>query len=153
MDGRKESDMSPTKAPPSKALQAAALLVAFSLPMRAWSQAYPATELLSTGTTVLGETIRYPSTGPARVTSSIVTIAPGADTKFHRHPAPMFAYILEGEVTVDYGVSGKRVYRRGDALVEAMDVSHRGLNLGDTMVSILVVYMGADGTANVALDK
>ena len=75
--------------------------IAFSLPSLAWSQqAYPTIELLATGTTVIGEEIRYPTSGPAKVTASIVTIAPGADSLVHRHPAPLVAYILEGECII-----------------------------------------------------
>lgn len=134
-------------------LKLASVMLALALPTTGWAQAYSARELLSTQTTILGETINYPTSGPARVTSSIVTIEPGQDTIFHRHPAPMFAYILAGEVTVDYGAAGKRTYRPGEAFVEAMNVTHRGMNLGTTTVSILSVYMGADGTQNVALEK
>lgn len=119
----------------------------------AFAQAYPAKDLLATSTTIVGEPIRYPTSGPARITASIVTVKPGADTPFHRHPAPLVAYILEGELTVDYGAHGRRVYRKGDALVEAMDVGHRGLNLGTETVSLFAVYIGAEGTANVALEK
>lgn len=133
--------------------RAAALVISLAIPATGWPQAYPAKEILSTGTTVLGEVIRYPVTGPARIQASVVTIEPGTETVFHRHPAPMFAYVLEGEVTVDYGAAGKRVYRKGDALMEAMDTPHRGMNLGTTTVSILSVYMGAEGTANVVLEK
>ncbi len=132
------------------------VLVAFMLtllPLAAWAQAYPAKDLLVTGTTIVGEPIRYPTTGPARVTASVVTITPGADTVFHRHPAPLVAYILAGELTVDYGSHGQRVYRKGDAFVEAMEVTHRGMNLGTETVSILAIYVGAEGTANVALEK
>lgn len=132
------------------------LVVTFALailPTLAWAQAYPARDLLATSVTVVGEEIHYPTTGPAIVTASVVTIEPGADTVFHRHPAPMFAYILEGEVTVDYGSKGQRVFRKGEALMEAMNVPHRGTNLGTTAVSILAVYMGAEGTQNVALVK
>ena len=136
-----------------KLFQVTTLIIALAIPATGWTQAYPAKELLSTSTTVLGETISYPVSGPAQVKAAIVTIEPGAETIFHRHPAPMFAYILEGEVTVDYGASGKRVYRKGDALMEAMNVSHRGMNLGTTTVSILSVHMGAEGTANVVLEK
>lgn len=119
----------------------------------AQSQAYPTQELLATGTTVIGEKIVYPTTGPARVTANIVTIQPGAETVFHRHPAPMFAYIIEGEVTVDYGAAGKRVFRKGEAMMEAMGTAHRGMNLGTAIVSILAVNIGAEGTANVVLEK
>ncbi|WP_026685922.1 cupin domain-containing protein [Azovibrio restrictus] len=131
------------------------LLGALGMPALGWAQAqaYPTQELLSTSTTVLGETIRYPDSGPARVTASIVTIAPGAETVFHRHPAPMFAYILEGEVSVDYGDQGIRVFRQGEALMEAMQARHRGTNQGSVPVRILSVHMGAAGTENVVLEK
>ncbi|MCR6629053.1 MAG: cupin domain-containing protein [Magnetospirillum sp.] len=117
------------------------------------SEAYPSQVLLDTGKTVTGEDIRYPATGSAKVTAQIVTIAPGAETVLHHHPAPMFAYILEGEVTVDYGAKGKQTFRPGDAFMEAIRVPHKGINAGATPVRILAVSMGADGTANVAVDK
>lgn len=133
------------------------ILAAFALallPLAAPAQeAYPTRELLATATTVVGEPLRYPTGTPARVTASIVTIVPGADTPLHRHPVPLVAYILAGELTVDYGSHGKRSFRKGDAFVEAMDVAHRGMNLGTETVSILAVYLGAEGVANVALEK
>lgn len=105
--------------------------------------------LLSTGTTVLGETLHYPTAGPARVTAAIATLAPGARTVLHRHGVPLFAYVLDGEITVDYGDRGKRTYRQGDALMEAMDVPHFGTNSGAQAVRLLIVYIGAEGAANV----
>ncbi len=116
-------------------------------------QAYPSVELLSTGTTVIGETIRYPDSGPAKVTSTIVTLAPHSEAALHLHPAPMYAYILEGEVVVDYGPLGKRTYTQGQALMEAMTAPHKGINITDRPVRILCVFMGADGTGNVSLVK
>jgi quercetin dioxygenase-like cupin family protein len=131
-------------------------LVTFSAltlaPHMTWAQAYPNVDLLSTSTTVVGEPLRYPTSGPAKVNVSIVTILPGADTVLHRHPAPLVAYILEGDMEVDYGDKGKRAFRKGDALVEAMDVAHRGMNTGTTPVKILAIYLGVEGTANVALE-
>ncbi|MFZ2854308.1 MAG: cupin domain-containing protein [Rhodocyclaceae bacterium] len=132
---------------------AVALFMAPSIASAQAAQAYPTQELLSTGTTVMGEALRYPTSGPAKVTVSIVTIQPGADTVLHRHPAPLVAYILEGELTVDYGAQGKKIFHKGDALLEAMDVPHRGMNHGSSPVSLLAVYLGAEGTANVALEK
>ena len=122
-------------------------------PTITWAQAYPTVDLLSSGTTVVGEVVHYPTSGPAKVTVSIVTIAPGAQTVFHRHPAPLVAYILEGEMSVDYGAKGTKYYRKGDALIEAMDIAHRGMNAGPDVVKILAVYLGAEGTANVALER
>lgn len=116
-------------------------------------EAYPSVQLLSTGTTVLGEPIRYPDSGPARVTSTIVTLGPHSEAALHLHPAPMYAYILEGEVTVDYGSHGRRTFIQGQALMETIAVPHKGINLTDRPVRILCVFMGAEGTANVSLVK
>ena len=107
--------------------------------------AQSAAPLLSTGTTILGETLHYPTNGPAHVTASIVTLPPGARTVLHKHGVPMFAYVLEGEITVDYGDRGKRTYRAGEALMETMDVPHFGADAGNAPVRILTVYMGAEG--------
>ena len=112
-------------------------------------QNYPAQKLLSTSTTIVGETIRYPRTGPAQVTAAIVTLPPGGTAFLHKHGAPLFAYILEGELTVDYGTHGKRTYRKGDALVEAMDVAHSSVNNGTETMRLIGVYMGAQGTKDV----
>ena len=51
-------------------------------------QDYPAVPLLSTGTTILGEKIKYPS-GDAKVTAAIVTLAPGGRTVLHTHDVPL----------------------------------------------------------------
>lgn len=106
------------------------------------------TRLLSTGTTVVGETLRYPTGGTAHVTAAIITLAPGVKTNLHRHGVPLFAYILDGEITVDYGDRGKRTYRKGDAFMEAMDVPHFGADTGTLPVRILAVFMGAEGAAD-----
>jgi len=110
---------------------------------------YPSVPLLSTGTTIAGETLHYPTGGPAHVTAAIITLGPGAKTILHRHGVPLFGYILDGELTVDYGDRGKRTYRKGDAFMEAMDVPHFGVDTGKEPVRILAVYMGAEGAADV----
>ena len=116
------------------------------------SNYYPVQELLVTGKTIVGEAIQYPSGAP-KITVAVVTVAPGAVAAFHRHPVPLVAYILEGELTVDYGSEGVKTFRQGDALVEAMHVPHRGMNLGSSVVRLLAVYGGAEGSANVAPAK
>jgi quercetin dioxygenase-like cupin family protein len=120
-----------------------------SLPAAAQDAGYPATALLSTGRSIVGETIRYPDTGPAHVTASIIVLAPGAKTIVHRHGVPLFAYILEGELTVDYGAHGVRTYQAGQAFMEAMEVAHFGINRGTQPVRLLAVYIGAKGAEDV----
>jgi quercetin dioxygenase-like cupin family protein len=136
--------------PPRIPIAVFILAVMFAPASRAAAEdnGYPAVPLLSTGTTVAGETLHYPTGGPARVTAEIVTLAPGARTVLHKHGVPLFAYILEGEITVDYGARGKRTYHQGEALMEAMDVAHFGADTGARPVRILAVHMGAEGAAD-----
>jgi quercetin dioxygenase-like cupin family protein len=128
----------------------AALLLLAAPP--ALAQGYPAEPLFSTGQTIVGEPIAYPP-GQAQVDAAIVTLAPGETTIAHRHGVPFFAYILEGEITVDYGPHGRRTYRKGDAFMEAMGVTHAGTNTGTVPVRILGVYMGAKGAHPVIPEK
>ena len=73
---------------------------------------------------------------------------PGEATGWHRHDAPLFAYMLAGELTVDYGGDGRRVYRAGDAFLEAFKSEHNGTNTGAEVAQVLAVFMGAEGVAN-----
>jgi len=102
--------------------------------------------VLSTGRTVAGEPIRYPSGAPALITAVEITLQPGQQTGWHTHPVPLFGYVLEGELTVDYGAKGERIYRKGDALAEAMNEAHNGRNAGQDPVKILAVFIGMEGT-------
>jgi quercetin dioxygenase-like cupin family protein len=104
--------------------------------------------LLSSGQTIVGETLNYPSGAPARVTAAILTLPPGAETGWHTHGVPTFGYMLDGELTVDYGEKGKRIYRAGDAVLEAIQVAHNGRNTGSGPMRILAVFMGAEGLSN-----
>ncbi len=97
----------------------------------------------------MGEPLRYPTTGPAHVTATIVTLAPGQRTIPHKHGVPLFAYILDGELSVDYGDKGVRTYKKGDSFMEAMDAVHYGFNAGKEPARLIAVYMGAKGAKDV----
>lgn len=103
------------------------------------------TPLFSTGKTVMDETIVYPTSGPAKLTGMIITMEPGHETGWHTHGAPLTGIVLEGELTVDYGERGKRTYRQGDAIAEAINVSHNGKNTGDGPMRLFAVIIGAEG--------
>ncbi len=134
----------------------AAAIVVFSAALpytsSAFAQGYPLTGAQTRSTTVLGEEIAYPVTGKPMLTSAIIVMAPGQTTLAHRHGAPLFAYVLEGEITVDYGTHGKRVYKQGESLIEAMNVRHYGTNSGSGTLRLLTLYMGAEGTKDVLVD-
>ncbi len=105
------------------------------------------TPLLSSGTTVIDQPIAYPE-GTPKVTGAIVVVPPGGDTGWHLHKVPLFAYVLEGEVTVDYGEKGVKVVKAGESILEGIDWPHIGMNKTDEPLRILAVYMGAEGVAN-----
>lgn len=134
----------------SRIMGAAMVLAAMGASL-AHAQNYPAVTLLQTDRTTVGEAFAYPA-GHPQVTAAIVTLAPGETTVRHRHGVPFFVYVLEGEITVDYGEKGTRIYKTGDALMEAMAVEHAGTNTGAAPVRLLAVYMGADGARNVEVD-
>ncbi len=110
---------------------------------------YPAIPLFTGSKTVMDEEIAWPTSGKARVNALIVVLAPGEKTVVHKHGVPTFIHVLEGEVTVDYEGHGTRTYHQGESFLEAMDVSHAGMNTGKVPVKILAVYMGADGIKDV----
>ena len=97
--------------------------------------------ILDTNTTVIGQDIQYPS-GSSQITSKIISIPVGAETGPHIHEYPMFAYIMEGEITVDYGQKGLKTFVKGESIVEAINYTHNGKNNGDRPTEILVVLIG-----------
>ncbi|GAA0782397.1 cupin domain-containing protein [Roseibium denhamense] len=101
-------------------------------------------EVFSGSKTIAGETVSFPQNNPS-VHAIELTLQPGQVTGWHQHKAPLFAYILQGEITVTYEEIGKKVYREGEGILEAMSVTHRGENTGDTPVRILAVYLLGDG--------
>jgi quercetin dioxygenase-like cupin family protein len=103
--------------------------------------------LIETDLTVLDQEFAYPE-GIAKITAAIVSLPPGGVLAPHLHTVPLFGYILQGELIVDYGSEGEIAYRKGDALVEAIDWPHQGRNGGRGVMKILVVYAGAEGVPN-----
>lgn len=123
------------------------LVTAFALPAAAQDSYPPLDILLSSPETVIGQPYEYPE-GQAKITAAIVTMQPDQSTGWHFHEAPLFGYILEGELTVDYGEDGTRTYKTGDSLIEAFETLHNGTNTGAGQLRILAVFAGAEGVPN-----
>lgn len=134
---------------PMRMLAALALLVSPALAEDLTPQTYQnlLTPLVQSGSDVLGTPLAYPQ-GTPNVTSAIVTIPPGGETGWHEHEVPLFAYVLEGELTVDYGSKGKKTYRAGEAVLEAVGWPHNGTNTGTVPMKLVAVYMGGGTAAN-----
>jgi len=96
-----------------------------------------------------GSRIVYPGTDKAEVTLVDVELAPGAETGWHKHPVPVYAYVVSGSIAVELENGMKRTYAAGDVIFEVVDTLHNGKNTGTVPVKMTVVYLGAEGTPNV----
>jgi quercetin dioxygenase-like cupin family protein len=121
-------------------------VVAAALPLVALaiepSQSVKVTQLLKTTTSWNGAPIKYPE-GQAEVTSLMVEIAPGGETRWHEHPVPSFGYLLEGSLEVSLVDGKKKLLKPGEALAEVIATAHNGRNVGTTPVKLIVFYAGA----------
>lgn len=97
--------------------------------------------------TVLDQPLTYPR-GRPEVSASLLTLEPGERTGPHTHEAPMLAWVLEGEVSVDYGGDGTRTYTEGETIMEAVGVVHNGTSSGETPARLLVVNLGSNQVEN-----
>jgi DNA-binding winged helix-turn-helix (wHTH) protein/quercetin dioxygenase-like cupin family protein len=105
----------------------------------------PRYPLFQGNTTVLDQPITYPS-GTPLIRAVVLDSQPGGLFEWHTHKTPAFGYVLEGEVMVDYGSKGTRVFRAGDAFLEALEWPHRASNPGTVPARIFALYIGAEGT-------
>jgi quercetin dioxygenase-like cupin family protein len=82
---------------------------------------------------ISGEPLAYPNSPDPEMTASIMPIPPGGKTEWMTHPVPAYAYILEGELTVEFAVDGSRKkFKAGEGFLQARSAWHRGRNDGQT---------------------
>lgn len=98
--------------------------------------------LLRTTMDAAGQPLVYPKTEQPQVTAVMVEIPPGAQTGWHKHPYPCFAYILSGSLTVE--MEGGKVHEltAGQAMAESVNVMHNGKNTGVEPVKLVMFVMG-----------
>ena len=97
--------------------------------------------LQSESKTVIGQDLKYPK-GTPMIKAFEIEIPVGQQTTLHRHAIPLFAYIVSGELEVDYGSKGKRMIKAGTSFMEAIDWCHYGKAVGNQPVKIIGVYLG-----------
>jgi quercetin dioxygenase-like cupin family protein len=61
---------------------------------------------------------------PTRATTQEVTFEPGVASAPHRHPGPVFGYVLEGELEFQAGDAPARRLKAGDTFYEPAMVLH-----------------------------
>lgn len=126
------------------------MLAEVALPLRAddkpdYNSDVKVTTLLRSSTNAVGQPIEYPHDAPAEASILIVEIPPGKQTGWHRHPVPLFGYVLSGTLTVNFKDGEKKVFHPGDALAEAVNVLHNGTNDGTEPVKLLIFIAGEKG--------
>ncbi len=122
------------------------LLLAGPAPAADYANGVKSKVVLKTTVTSNGEPIRYPSGGRPEVTAAEVEIAPGAETGFHSHPGPVYAWVVAGSLTIEAAGGGSKTYVAGDPIVEMTGVAHSGRNTGAVPARLLVFYLGTEGS-------
>ena len=114
-----------------------------------YSSGVTAQVLEKTSLTGNGQKIAYPLTDKAEVTAMTVALAPGSETGWHKHPIPVYAYVVSGKLSVELEDGKLLSFGAGEAIIEVVDTLHNGRNTGTEPVKLAVFYLGAKGTPNV----
>jgi quercetin dioxygenase-like cupin family protein len=91
--------------------------------------------------TTLGQDFKYP-TGQPLIKAFNIELPVGKQTSLHKHLVPLYIYIVSGDLEVDYGSKGKKIYKPGTSYVEAIDWCHIGKVSGKVPVKVIGVYLG-----------
>ena len=95
--------------------------------------------------------IVYP-VGEAKITALLVEMQPKAKIELHHHEVPSFGYILEGQMHVQSELREKKIFNKGDVVIEMVNKKHFGFNSGDSITKFIVFYIGAKGLKNTIVD-
>jgi len=127
-----------------------ALLAASPAPAFARDYAQATVEKLQVVTTnYAGQPLDYPASGKPEVTALLVHLPPGSSTGWHKHPVPVYAFMLEGELTVRTENGVEKRFVKGEPIIEVMNLLHNGTNTGKKTASLAVFYTGIEGVPNV----
>jgi quercetin dioxygenase-like cupin family protein len=92
----------------------------------------------------IGEPISYPD-GAAEISSWIAAFEPGGQTALHRHPVPIYVYVLEGEFELRVDGGEPMPMGEGQAFIEPQNRNMQIFNVADGPGRLLVVAMAAQG--------
>lgn len=122
------------------------LLLPFLAGASEYSEGVKAKVLLQASTTGNGDPVTYFKTDQPEITVMAVDIAPGAETGWHIHTIPVYAYVVSGSLSVN--IEGKKtlLFNAGDVIIEVVNVAHNGFNIGSEPVKLIVFYTGAKDT-------
>jgi quercetin dioxygenase-like cupin family protein len=101
--------------------------------------------ILKTDTTSIGQKISYPNFENDEVSIIKVTIPPGKSTGWHKHSFPVFAYVLQGTLSVEIENKKTLHFQPNSSFSEVVDVLHNGYNNGSDDVILIAFFMGEKG--------
>jgi quercetin dioxygenase-like cupin family protein len=104
-------------------------------------------QVLKSDTTSIGQKIVYPQVQDAEVTIAKITFPPGSSTGWHKHDIPVFAYVMQGELTVELEEGRIVHFKQGSSFAEVFDTFHNGINNGKEDLVLIAFYMGEKGKA------
>ncbi|MBP2235983.1 quercetin dioxygenase-like cupin family protein [Sinorhizobium kostiense] len=100
--------------------------------------------LIKTSVSRDDDPIVYP-TGKPEVISVVGTLAKDGRTALHKHPVPVYVYVLEGEIELRTEGKEPHRYKAGEAFIETQNRKHQAFNVAGTPSKILAVFIGEQG--------
>ena len=98
-----------------------------------------------------GNIVNYPK-GQAQITGVKITLGRGESMPFHCHPVVTTGYVDSGKIEVEKMDGTKKIFKKGDSIIEVMNTWHRGHNLSNLRkVKLMVFYAGAKDVPNTIL--
>jgi len=101
--------------------------------------------LLKTDTTTMGQKIQYPDFQHSEVSIIKVTIQPGKSTGWHKHDFPVFAYVVKGNLTIEFEDGKSMQFSESASFAEVINTYHNGINSGKDDVVLIAFFMGGKG--------
>ena len=101
--------------------------------------------LLKTDTTSIGQKIVYPNFTNDEVSIVKVIIPPGKSTGWHKHGFPVFAYVIQGTLTIEVENHKTMQFQAGTSFPEVINTLHNGINNGKVDVILIAFFMGEKG--------
>jgi len=101
--------------------------------------------VLKTDTTSIGQKIVYPNFQSDEVSIVKVIIPSGKSTGWHKHNFPVFAYVLQGTLTVEIENRKSLQFSQNSSFSEVINTLHNGINNGKKDVILIAFFMGEKG--------
>jgi quercetin dioxygenase-like cupin family protein len=98
----------------------------------------------------LDQPIAYPKGKQAQVSSEIEVLEPGQESGWRKYRVPVYVYVMEGTISVEYDAGVVKDFPAGSAFLQAKGIWHNISNKGDSRAQLLSVVMGVKGVTSMA---